>query len=81
MVATTTTFEKRWTGQAAGQIGTIVQFTDERLASKLLSMGILPGSQLELVRRAPLGGGWYVKVENRQYVALRKQELACIVMK
>lgn len=45
-----------------------------------MAMGILPGSRIELVRKSPLGGGWFVKVDNT-YIALRKQEAACIVLK
>lgn len=43
-----------------------------------MSMGVLPGSVIELIRKAPLGGGWYVRID-RQVLALRKEELDCIV--
>lgn len=43
-----------------------------------MSMGVLPGSRIDLIRKAPLGGGWYVKID-RQFIALRKEELDCIV--
>ena len=58
----------------------ISHFTNNQVAGKLMSMGILPGSRVELVRKAPLGGGWYVKID-RQIIALRKDELDCIVMR
>lgn len=58
----------------------ISHFTNDQVAGKLMSMGVLPGSQIELVRKAPLGGGWYVRVD-RQIIALRKKELDCIVTK
>lgn len=58
----------------------VSHFSDEQVASKLMAMGILPGSRIELVRKSPLGGGWFVKVDNT-YIALRKQEAACIVLK
>ena len=63
-----------------GYTGTIANFSNEQLAGKLMAMGIMPGDRIELIRKAPLGGGWYVKV-GRQCVALRKQELACINLK
>lgn len=63
-----------------GYTATIDHFSNDHLANKLLAMGILPGDRIELIRKAPLGGGWYVKV-GRQCIALRKQELACIQMK
>ena len=58
----------------------VSHFINERVASKLMAMGILPGSSIQLVRKSPLGGGWFVKVDNT-YIALRKQEAACIVLK
>lgn len=45
-----------------------------------MSMGILPGSRVALVRRAPFGGGWYVKVDNI-YIALRMDEASSVVLK
>ncbi|MEZ5042326.1 MAG: FeoA family protein [Saprospiraceae bacterium] len=58
----------------------ISHFTDEGIASKLMSMGILPGSHIALVRKAPMGGGWYLKIDNK-ILALREKELGCIVMR
>lgn len=60
--------------------GTVDHFTNEQYAGKLIAIGIVPGSRLEVIRKAPFGGSWYVRVD-RQCIALRKQELACIVMK
>jgi ferrous iron transport protein A len=59
--------------------GRVSHFGDERLAGKLLAMGVLPGSRIELRRRAPFGGGWYVKVDNL-LLALRQQEIDSIVL-
>jgi ferrous iron transport protein A len=58
----------------------VSHFADEQVASKLMAMGILPGSRIQLIRKSPFGGGWFVKVDNT-YIALRKQEAACIVLK
>ena len=63
-----------------GTSGIIDRFLNEELAGKLLDIGIKPGAFIRLVRRAPFGGGWYVKVD-RQCIALRKQELGCIALK
>lgn len=65
---------------SAGMSGIIERFTNEQLAGKLLDIGIRPGSRLSIVRKGPFGGSWYVKID-RQCVALRKQELACIMIK
>ncbi len=63
-----------------GTSGTIERFTDENLAGKLLDIGVRPGSRLAIVRKSPFGGCWYVKID-RHCLALRKQELACIMIK
>lgn len=63
-----------------GQSGIIERFVNEEMSGKLLDIGVKPGARLELVRRSPFGGSWYVKVD-RQRLALRKHELACIILK
>ncbi|MGB0864353.1 MAG: FeoA family protein [Saprospiraceae bacterium] len=59
--------------------GNILGFTDELISSRLLTMGILPGSQIELIRKAPLRGGFYIKFDN-QRIALRSIEAASILV-
>ena len=63
-----------------GATATIQKFTDESLAGKLLDIGVRPGSRLTLIRRSPFGSCWYVKID-RHCIALRKAELACILLK
>jgi len=60
--------------------GTVAGFTNDQMGSKLLAMGVLPGSKITVIREAPFGGGIVVKVDNN-YLALRKQEAACILLK
>jgi ferrous iron transport protein A len=62
-----------------GEIGIIHKFTDDKMASKLLSMGVLPGKSLRLVRRVPFGGGIYIKVEECN-IAVREAEAQHIVV-
>lgn len=57
----------------------ISHFTNAHIASKLMSMGILPGSEISLIRKAPIGGGWYIKVDNK-VIAMRAEEINCIVV-
>ena len=71
--------DKRLINLPAGQKGVIKTFCDDCAGSKLVSVGILPGSFVELVRRAPLGGGWYVKVDGQTF-ALRQEEATSIVI-
>lgn len=63
-----------------GMTGVIDRFTNENLAGKLLDIGVRPGSRLSIVRKSPFGSCWYVKID-RHCLALRKQELACIMIK
>ncbi|MCB9275557.1 MAG: ferrous iron transport protein A [Lewinellaceae bacterium] len=62
-----------------GMAGVVSHYVDDQAGSKLMSMGVLPGSHVIVVRKAPFGGGWYVKVDNF-YLALRKEEAASIVL-
>lgn len=62
-----------------GTSGKISQFTDDQMASKMLSMGILPGKVLKLIRRAPFGGGLYIKVEDNN-MAVRDSEAQNILI-
>lgn len=60
--------------------GIVANFTNDQIGSKLLAMGVLPGSEIKIMQEAPFGGGVVVKVDNH-YIALRKQEAACILLK
>ena len=62
-----------------GESGTIHSFSDEATACKMMSMGILPGSAVKLIRKAPFGGAIYIKADNQQF-AIRNIEAACIVL-
>lgn len=64
---------------APGDVGTIRKFTDDATACKLMSMGLLPGTTLRVVRQAPFGGAVYIKADTQQF-AIRKSEAACIVL-
>lgn len=63
-----------------GAVGFISSFTDDEVAQKLMSMGLLPGTRIELVRKAPLGGGCYIKADNL-LIALRSQEAARVILR
>lgn len=62
-----------------GKSGTIHSFSDEATACKMMSMGILPGSIVKLIRKAPFGGAVYIKADHQQF-AIRNTEAACIVL-
>jgi len=62
-----------------GKSGTIQSFSDNETACKMMSMGILPGSTVKVVRKAPFGGAIYIKADNQQF-AIRNKEAACIML-
>jgi len=54
-------------------------FADPELACKLTAMGVLPGTRIELVRHAPFGSAYYIKVDGVR-MALREEEAASILL-
>jgi ferrous iron transport protein A len=62
-----------------GTNGIVREFTDDKMASKLLSMGVLPGKSLRLVRRVPFGGGLYIKLDECN-IAVRDLEAQNIMV-
>lgn len=79
MVATLA-FGKQLSQMKPGVSGFVAQFTNEQIGCKLLAMGVFPGSQVEIVREAPFGGGLFLKIDGN-YLALRQQEAACILLR
>lgn len=59
--------------------GIISHFSNELIAAKMMAMGVLPGSKIEFIRKSPFGGACYLKIDH-QYMAVRIQEAACIVI-
>ncbi|NND05070.1 MAG: ferrous iron transport protein A [Saprospiraceae bacterium] len=56
------------------------KFSVSPLHRKLLSMGFLPGQAVSVLRRLPLNGSLYVKVDSR-HMALRHNEADQILVK
>lgn len=79
MVATLA-FDKQLSKLKPGTPGFVAAFTNEQIGCKLLSMGVFPGSRVEIVRAAPFGGGLFLKIDGN-YLALRQQEAACILLR
>jgi ferrous iron transport protein A len=61
-----------------GHGGRITHFTDDHIAGKLMTMGVLPGSKLQVVRKAPFNGGYYLKVDGMSIV-VRSDEASNIM--
>jgi len=58
----------------------ILRFEDMIIAGKLMSMGILPNAQIELVRRNALGRTLIFRINNRFKIALRRDEAQTIIV-
>ena len=63
----------------AHESGVTISFTDPALACKLTAMGVLPGARIEMVRHAPFGNAFYIKVDGVRY-ALRREEAETILL-
>ena len=63
-----------------GQSATVKSFSDENLACKLLTVGIIPDSTISLIRKAPFGGAYCIKL-GQTYIAVRTSEAASILIK
>ena len=62
-----------------GEIGFIKYCNDKKYACKLLTLGLLPKSQVSIVRKAPVGGALYLKINGHQ-VAVREMEAKAIIV-
>ena len=69
----------RLTELKIGQKSIVSSFVDSKMGSKLMTMGMLPGSLVELVRKASAGKTFYIKV-NGYGMAVRKSEAAKILI-
>lgn len=58
----------------------IIRFEDMIIAGKLMSMGILPQAQIEMVRRNALGRTLIYRINSRFKIALRRDEAQMIII-
>jgi len=57
----------------------IIGYRDDLSGSKLMTMGLIPGSEIEILRKSPFGKVYYVKA-NAFCIALRKKELSGMIL-
>lgn len=62
-----------------GETGRIIDYLDMEIASRLLTLGLLPNTIITYVRKSPFGGAHYIKF-NGHSIALREQEASTIVI-
>lgn len=55
----------------------VIAFGDQALAGKLTAMGVRPGARISMIRLAPFGDAFYIKVDGIR-LALRTEEAAGI---
>lgn len=64
-----------------GDSAIIKGYTSEEIPVKLYELGLLPGSEIVLKKRLPLGGPLCVQMtENQNLIALRKAEANSIII-
>lgn len=63
-----------------GEKGTISNYLDSKLALKLLEMGCLPGTEVKLEHKAPLGCPYCITVGDDYQLSLRKSEAITILI-
>lgn len=64
---------------APGDRGTVVGYTSDAPPVRLLEMGLLPGTPVEVVRLAPLGDPMDVRVRGF-HLSLRRAEAAHVAV-
>jgi Fe2+ transport system protein FeoA len=62
------------------EISQIIRFEDMVIAGKLMTMGILPHAQIEMVRRNALGHTLIFRINSRFKIALRRAEAKTIII-
>lgn len=62
-----------------GQKKTVIGFHDYQIGGKLMAMGMVPGSEIELIRTAVGGKTFYIKF-NGYNMAVRRSEAEEIVL-
>jgi ferrous iron transport protein A len=63
-----------------GEKGKIKSFSDPKLALKLMEMGCLPGTEIELDSKAPLGCPYCLTIGKDYQLSLRKSEAQTILL-
>jgi ferrous iron transport protein A len=62
-----------------GEEGIVKKFSDSGMACKLLTIGIIPDSRIALIRKAPFGGAYCLRL-GKTFVAVRTSEAKSIII-
>ena len=60
-----------------GTKGRVYNYLNPEIKSKMLNIGIVPDAEIKLVRVAPFGGAYFIKL-GRHFYALRKEEAGAL---
>ncbi len=59
--------------------GILSHFKDDFIAQRMMSMGVLPGAKVRLVRANPRIGAYYILASNRHF-AMREEEVKSMII-
>lgn len=59
--------------------GVLSHFSDDFIAQRMMSMGVIPGSNIKLVRSMPNIGSYYIRANNR-HIAMREEEVKSLII-
>ncbi len=62
-----------------GEDAIVKEFTNGFIACKLMAMGLLIGTPISFIRKAPFGGAFYIKTKNH-FIGLRVNEAQSIII-
>ncbi len=60
-----------------GQSAFVSVLNENNFTCKLMNLGIMPKTKVTMVRKAPFGGAFYIKIDNIQ-MAMRESEASSI---
>jgi ferrous iron transport protein A len=63
-----------------GEEGIVEDFKEESLKCKLLTFGVLPETNIKLVRKSPMGNAVYLKL-GEYFFAIRKSQASKIIIR
>ncbi len=59
--------------------GILSHFKDDFIAQRMMSMGVLPGAKVKLLRSNPRIGSYYILASNRHF-AMREEEAKSLII-
>ena len=70
---------KKLTELNTNTISVVNSFSNKMDAKKLITMGVLPNREIEILRKSPFNGAFYIRVA-KLFFAIRKEEAENIIV-